>query len=58
MLGRLDCSKITTIQSKRIDNIGGLIMSSIILAPYGYLGEGGDYPIEVNFAIRIYDSKK
>lgn len=31
-------------------------MSSTVLAPYAYLGEGGDYPIEINFAIRIYDT--
>lgn len=28
-----------------------------LLAPYGHLGEGGDYPIEMNYAIRIYDNK-
>lgn len=32
-------------------------MSSTIKAPYAFLGEGGDYAIEVNFAIRIYDTK-
>lgn len=32
-------------------------MSSTVIAPWGYLGEGGDYPIEVNFAVRVYDDK-
>lgn len=31
-------------------------MSSTVFAPYAFLGEGGDYPIEVNFAVRIYDN--
>ncbi len=31
-------------------------MSSTIRAPYKNLGEGGDYPIEMNYAIRIYDN--
>lgn len=32
-------------------------MSSTVIAPYAHLGEGGDYPIEVNFAVRVYDNK-
>ncbi len=32
-------------------------MSTTFQAPYRDLGEGGDYTIEVNFAIRIYDTK-
>lgn len=32
-------------------------MSSTVYAPYKDLGEGGDYPIEINFAIRVYDTK-
>ncbi len=31
-------------------------MSSTVFAPYLDLGEGGDYPIEINFAIRVYDT--
>lgn len=31
-------------------------MSSTVYAPYLELGEGGDYPIEINFAIRIYNT--
>ncbi len=29
-------------------------MSSTVRAPYEKLGPGGDYPIEINYAIRIY----
>lgn len=32
-------------------------MSSTVIAPWKHLGEGGDYPIEVNFAVRVYDNK-
>jgi len=32
-------------------------MPSTVTAPYAFLGEGGDYKIEVNFAVRIYDNK-
>lgn len=32
-------------------------MSSTVTAPYAFLGEGGDYKIEVNFAVRVYDNK-
>ena len=32
-------------------------MSSTVTAPYAFLGEGGDYKIEVNFAVRVYDDK-
>lgn len=31
-------------------------MSSTVFAPYAHLGEGGDYPVEINFAIRVYDN--
>ena len=31
-------------------------MSSTLQAPYAYLGPGGDYPIEANFGIRVYDN--
>ena len=34
-----------------------IYMSSTVFAPYLFLGEGGDYPIEINFAVRIYDNK-
>jgi hypothetical protein len=29
-------------------------MSSTVRAPYIELGKGGDYPVEINYAIRIY----
>jgi hypothetical protein len=29
-------------------------MSSTVYAPYKELGPGGDYPVEINYAIRIY----
>jgi hypothetical protein len=32
-------------------------MSSTLQAPYAELGEGGDYFIEANYGIRIYDDK-
>lgn len=32
-------------------------ISFTVEAPYLELGEGGDYKIEINFAIRIYDNK-
>jgi len=32
-------------------------MSSTIRAPYAFLGPNGDYPVEMNFAVRIYDTK-
>jgi hypothetical protein len=32
-------------------------MSSTFRAPYAELGEGGDYYIEANYGIRIYDDK-
>jgi hypothetical protein len=32
-------------------------VSSTVTAPYAFLGEGGDYKIEVNFAVRVYDNK-
>jgi hypothetical protein len=32
-------------------------MSTTIYAPFKEFGENGDYPIEVNFAVRIYDDK-
>ncbi len=32
-------------------------MSSTVRAPYKFLGENGDYPVEMNFGIRIYDNK-
>lgn len=32
-------------------------MSSTFTAPFASWGEGGDYKIEVNFAIRVYDTK-
>jgi hypothetical protein len=31
-------------------------MSSTIRAPYAELGPGGDYPVEVNYAVRIYNT--
>ncbi len=30
------------------------IMSSTVIAPYKELGLGGDYPVELNYAVRIY----
>ncbi len=32
-------------------------MSSTVRAPYRDLGKGGDYPVEMNYAVRIYDDK-
>jgi hypothetical protein len=32
-------------------------MSSTVNAPYAFLGKNGDYPVEMNFGIRIYDNK-
>ncbi len=32
-------------------------MSSTFKAPYEWLGKGGDYQIEVNFAVRIYNKE-
>lgn len=32
-------------------------MSSTVYSPFAFLGEGGDYPIEINFAVRVYDNK-
>ena len=32
-------------------------MSSTLIAPYKDLGPGGDYTIEANYGIRIYDDK-
>lgn len=32
-------------------------MSATLNAPYAELGPGGDYPIEANYGIRIYDNK-
>ncbi len=32
-------------------------MSSTVFAPYAHLGTGGDYPVEINFAVRVYDNK-
>ncbi|MBC8495330.1 hypothetical protein H8D36_04205 [archaeon] len=32
-------------------------MSSTVRAPYENLGEGGDYHVEMNFAIRVYDNR-
>jgi hypothetical protein len=31
-------------------------MSSTVRAPYIELGKGGDYPVEMNYAVRIYDN--
>lgn len=32
-------------------------MSSTMKAPYLHLGSNGDYPIEANFGVRVYDDK-
>lgn len=32
-------------------------MSYTILAPYEKLGEGGNYPIEINYGVRVYTNK-
>lgn len=31
-------------------------MSATVRAPYRNLGEGGDYPVEMNYAVRIYNT--
>jgi hypothetical protein len=31
-------------------------MSSTVFAPYSELGPGGDYPVEMNYAIRVYNT--
>jgi hypothetical protein len=33
-------------------------MSSTVRAIYAHLGKGGDYPVEMNYAIRIYTPKE
>jgi hypothetical protein len=32
-------------------------MSSLVRAPYSFLGKNGDYPVEMNFGIRVYNTK-
>ena len=32
-------------------------MSQTVYAPFKQYGPGGDYPVEVNYAVRIYDNK-